>query len=456
MKVNKLLLKKKWFLISLGLLSSEVFAIPPEDKLNLDYTRPEVSILDPRLSKIGEVCHSLDDSMDIKVDFTTAMITNNASIKMTIKGNDVRRGYAGVGGETKETVADDLYFLKKWGISTNGELVVDYEKNVSVPVKKWKYVDQFCFNQAIMSHFTPQWKISQHYIPIYDNPPYATGLDNNNENFRKYCIGSRESTEDGSTYWPSESGKDFQNPPQAVRAGLEKPFDEYLGKYIFYRGREEVSTGGSVNKPETGTLRPSTEWVLNQTGSDKDTYVFPIQPAGSFQSRVNPGGWFHFKLNNRNISSLTLDLALGDNHNIFRWERDVNSLDNTLVFKGVTTAPHLGSAGNVKDDPYASFYDKSKTGPDFYFGGTLVKGSFLTSDYKNYIKNTIPLSLPPTHNGDINLVNTHSLTLLIGRTEGFGSGDYAVTVYGQPLKFGPLYNGNKEVVSAMQVRNACH
>ncbi|ECD7244841.1 hypothetical protein LVO39_005315 [Salmonella enterica] len=121
----------------------------------------------------------------------------------------------------------------------------------------------------------------------------------------------------------------------------------------------------------------------------------------------------------------------------------------------MTQQSRLMPAGDIENDPYkgASFYTRDVASG--YFRGTLVAGKSLNSTYTDYNK-FMPLSLPPATPGDINLVNTDSLTFKIGMTNGTAGGDPMVTVFGQPLKFGPLYAGDKEMISAMKVRNACY
>lgn len=447
MNVNKFSLKKRWYWIFLVLLSPGAFS----EKLDFDYEQPVSDSLNPLLLKLGNVCHSLVDPMDIKVRFKEGMITDNVNIVMTIEGADLHKGYTGMTAVDANKVVDDLY--SRWKISTDGNVIYDYIRDITVPVTKPEYVDQFCFADHIIV-IDNKYGFVRYHPPIYDNPPYFYNSGDGRD-FSRYCLGRSQAGDKEMVYWPD----DFYNPPQLVRDGLQKGWEEYQGKYIFYRGKNIVPAG-TVDKTEAGTTNTTdVDWDQHSQTSNKNAYVFPIKFKNSSLDILRKGE-FNFKLNNRNVLSLTLDISMShpgtaypDDHNIFKWERDDNSLDHTLVFKGAALKQNVISAGEVLSDPYQSFYDNKKINRSFR--GTLVSNQSLTSGYEDYIKK-IPLSLPPKKDGDINLVNTQGLEILIGRFGNYGSGDFGITLYGQPLKFGPLYNGKKEVASAMQVRNACY
>lgn len=93
MKTKLFLLKKRWLFISLVLLSPEIFAGLSNDGLVLDYTRADVSGLDPRLSKLAKACHTLTDPMVIHVLFGP-MSTQYMKVTMTVYGNKAGKGYA--------------------------------------------------------------------------------------------------------------------------------------------------------------------------------------------------------------------------------------------------------------------------------------------------------------------------------------------------------------------------
>ncbi|EJS1434439.1 hypothetical protein NXB81_005780, partial [Salmonella enterica] len=54
------------------------------------------------------------------------------------------------------------------------------------------------------------------------------------------------------TYWP-----DYNTRPQAVIEGMAKPWNEYQGKYIFYRHKEDKPTGTSSHHTESQDYSPS-------------------------------------------------------------------------------------------------------------------------------------------------------------------------------------------------------
>ncbi|EJF3713425.1 hypothetical protein ABCJ02_005338, partial [Salmonella enterica] len=216
-------------------------------------------------------------------------------------------------------------------------------------------------------------------------------------------------------------------------------------------------------KEETSSVPATKPEQVVRINNSTLSYVFPIRLTENGMSILKKGN-FRLTLSQRNITSLTLRItrrAAGYDDTIqdFTWKRDggASELSNTLRFTPTPMTQHITPAGDIKDDPYAPFYDR-KSLNNSYFRGTLVAESSLNNNYKNYVKNISPLSLPAKSMGDINLLNTQKLKFVIGQAHPGGGlgGDYTVTVFGQPMKFGPLYAGNQEMVSAMQLRDACY
>ncbi|ASD87795.1 hypothetical protein DOI44_27990 [Salmonella enterica subsp. enterica serovar Panama] len=452
MKMNHMSLMKRGVLLSLVLLSPAILAA---ENLNFNYTRSDVSGLDPRLSKLAKACHTLTDPMVIHVLFGP-MSTQYMKVTMTVYGKKAGKGYAvysSSGAGLKKNTADpDL--VVPWVVSNKGSASGIAYNDVTTPDYHTVYDDPFCFEGTFATlNMANEYAFTHHHMPIYDKPPYVFSSGNGND-YQKYCMNFDKTNGGENTYWP-----DFKNPPEAVREGLKKPWGEYQGKYIFYRHKEDKPTGTSSHHTESQDYSPS----VNQSGgSDSVPGVvlnFPVYKEGSGYSNITKGK-FLVTLDNRNVTSLELDISQNvpgyePSHAVFRWQRS-EGLSNVLAFQGMTQQSRLMPAGDIENDPYksASFYAGDVASG--YFRGTLVAGKSLNSTYTDYINKIMPLSLPPATPGDINLVNTDSLTFKIGMTNGTAGGEPMVTVFGQPLKFGPLYAGDKEMISAMKVRNACY
>ncbi|ECD0914502.1 hypothetical protein EU918_21650 [Salmonella enterica subsp. enterica serovar Poona] len=462
MKKHEASMIKKGILLSLILLSPEILAAT--ENLNFNYTRADASSLDPRLSKLAKACHTLTDPLNINVQFG-GMNTQNTRVKMTVYGSNAGKGYAvytlpgspgkpapgTVNRAALKSSTTDPDLLVPFGLSVKGQASLHVSQMVTGTVHETRYVDQFCFSKSTFRdiHSFPD---SDGAPPIYDNPPYTPGLGSSD--YQKYCLGFTRVNppNKGDTYWP-HYGKET---PAPVAAGIRKPWDEYLGKYVFYRGKEDnVDTGVVETHEESKDLNPTVDEGITALSSE---YDFPVYAKDTTTSALN-GGNFNLELFNRDVTSLELEIR--DVHpgyppsvNVFTWKRDNSYLNNVLAFQGVTRHElPQEPGGDIKNDPYQTFY---KNVSQSYFRGTLVDDSALNQKYKDHINNIMPLSLPAKSPGDINLVNTDSLTFKIKMLNGTAGGDYQVTVYGQPLKFGPLYTGSKMALSAMQVRDACY
>ncbi|EAB2832362.1 hypothetical protein YS65_000735 [Salmonella enterica subsp. enterica] len=447
MKVYNTSLIKKGILLSLVLLSPEILAA---ENLNFNYTRADASSLDPRLSKLAQACHTLTDTMDINVLFGEIMDTRNLRVTMTVYGKNAGKGYSAVyslpGTSGKSATDPDL--VVPWSLTFKGAASLTVEQISTTPVMETVYDDPFCFSLK-----TPQgnsiYANSNKMPPIYSQPPYAKGYSN--KDFKKYCWDFNRVNPDNreDTYWPN-----YDERPDVIAKGMAKSWGEYQGKYMFYRHKYSTDSGATEQHSNWSNIEQSVDAAGGSSAVPGVVNEFPIYQKGAANS-VLRNGKFLIKLNNRNVTELKLDIEntyLGA-HSIFTWKRDGGYLSNVLAFQGVQEAFEILSAGDIQNDPYQSFYNDGGKGKKAYFRGTLAEAGSLNQKYKDYIKNIMPLSLPPAYRGDINLVNTHSLTFKIGSVNTTGT---TVTVYGQPLKFGPLYSADKEAVDAMQVRNACY
>lgn len=453
MKKHDASLIKKGILLSLVLLSPEILAAT--ENLNFNYTRADVSSLDPRLSKLGKTCHTLDDPIAILVRFKRDINTQSLHYVMTVEGAPVSKAYARLSSLSSggKTVSDpDL--LVPWGVTLSGKASFNVVENYTEQVTT--YVDPFCFSweMATATHYFPE---SEGFIPIYRDPPYSTSTATDSSEFVRYCIGDnplkprrRNPSNYMDTFWP-----DYNNPPDIVKNHISSSpnRDDYLFKYIFFR----KLTTTPVDKEHW----VSKDVTANGSYTEPSARIeFPVYFGNNFAITKEAAG-FTVYVNNRNITGLKLEIFLDSRPNApvtaFTWKKDNSYLNNVLSFVGEHHNGGLRSAGNIPEDPYVkSFYTQNVGHENNYFRGTLVKKYFLNSAYTDYVNNIAPLSLPAKKQGDINLVNTDGLVFEIGQMTRWAA-DPTITVYGQPLKFGPLHTGNqKEVLSAMQVRNACY
>ncbi|ENT3641923.1 hypothetical protein ACFERN_005164, partial [Salmonella enterica] len=445
MRMNHMSLNRKWILFSLVLLSPAILAA---ENLNFNYTRADSRSLEPQLLKLGKACHSRDDPMDVEVDFLPDLLTSNSRIELIVSGEVQKKGYAGLSVLFKNPVVDyDLQTSMDITAGGGGSTIYG-TYDVTTPKTKTVYEDPFCFHKDMYNITNQRFDNSDKYIPIYHEEPHAY-YDQPADAFYKYCDISRvQPTTDGSTYWP-----DYDNPPEGIKtaiAATRGDRDQFLFKYMFYRHKYEISDGTVTHQKEETSSVPATkpEQVVRINNSTL-SYVFPIRLTENGMSILKKGN-FRLTLSQRNITSLTLRItrkAAGYDDTIqdFTWKRDggASELSNTLRFTPTPMTQHITPAGDIKDDPYATFYDR-KSLNNSYFRGTLVAESSLNNNYKNYVKNISPLSLPAKSMGDINLLNTQKLKFVIGQAHPGGGlgGDYTVTVFGQPMKFGPLYAGN--------------
>ncbi|EBC1279781.1 hypothetical protein G6T08_005070 [Salmonella enterica] len=461
MKVYNTSLIKKGILFSLFLLSPEILAA---ENLNFKYTRADASSLDPRLSKLAKACHTLTDPLNINVQFG-GMLTNNVNVKMRVYGSNASKGYAvytlpgspgksasgSVNRAALKSSTTDPDLLVPFGLSIKGQANLQVAQSVSRPVLVTEYGDPFCFSKGV---YRDQYKFpaSDGAPPIYYRPPYTKWLSDNSSDFETYCVnsGKERPSNQEDTYWP-HYGEDIPGP---VANGIEKGgWDGYLGKYIFYRGKKQVDSGKTETTSKWVNLNPTVDKAITALSTE---YDFPIYKYDTSYSALQSGN-FNLQLFNRDVTRLELEITVFDGDppsiNLFTWKRDNSYPNNVLAYQGATLQIAQEPGGDIENDPYQTFY---KNISQSYFRGTLVDDSSLNQKYKDQINNIMPLSLPAKRPGDINLVNTDSLTFKIKMTSGIYGGNFQVTVYGQPLKFGPLYTGSKMALSAMQVRDACY
>ncbi|EIC0165879.1 hypothetical protein K9325_004797 [Salmonella enterica subsp. enterica serovar Kinondoni] len=455
MEKNDASMIKKGILFSLILLSPEILAA---ENLNFKYTRADASSLDPRLSKLAKACHTLTDPLNINVQFG-GMLTNNVRVKMRVYGSNASKGYAvytlpgspgksasgSVNRAALKSSTTDPDLLVPFGLSVQGQAHLQVSEPVIRPIYETRYVDPFCFSSGVYKNDSA-FPDSKGAPPIYDSAPYTSGLGDSD--FDTYCMTWDKETpfNQEDTYWPHYG----ESIPGPVARGIEKGgWDGYLNKYIFYRGKKQVDTGKTETTSKLVNLNPTVDKAITALSTE---YVFPVFKNDTSYSALLSGN-FNLQLFNRDVTRLELEITSFSGINLFTWKRDNSYPNNVLAYQGATSELVQLPGGDIENDPYQTFY---KNISQSYFRGTLVDDSSLNQKYKDQINNIMPLSLPAKRSGDINLVNTDSLTFKIKMTGGTSGGNVQLTVYGQPLKFGPLYTGSKMALSAMQVRDACY
>ncbi|EBY9433375.1 hypothetical protein G6O06_004179 [Salmonella enterica subsp. enterica] len=444
MKIFNTSLKNTGILFSLVLLSPGIMA----ETLNVQYDRGGILSLEPRVGLQAKACHSKADPMNIRVRFGPMFIGGDINVTIAINGNDYNKNYALFSSlpAVKNNAGIDLDFLVPFNVSIKGNASGTEGHNVTTAAipKKVTYGDVVCFarNYHNIGTGRTDTQSSGGYLPILT----TTMRGGNYDDFlsRSENLGACEGREDNQSedyYWP-----DYHKRAKAFQDSRE---DGFLFKHKFYRSKKITEGTPSTTKLEFGDFSSS---VGNEIHDGDFVYRFPLG-SGSKDAIMNIlGGDFLLRLNNRNISSMTLTVSTGGASEVWTWKAAVNDGNNLHLTRSLA----LGVTALASDnsDPYAKYLFYAKN--DFY-KGTLAGKSALNQAYTDYINNTVPLSLPQDSAGDINLVNTDNLIFTIGQkpnTQGYGSMTFSA--YGQPLKFGPLLVGSKEVANAMQMRNACY
>lgn len=415
-------LTKTGIIFSLVLLSPGVMAAEKEN-LNFNYTRSGELRLDPRTSVQARACHSKGDPININFRLNN-LRQSTLHITLEIKGQGYSKSYsvfpatksmAGKSGAGDFTVP---FSIKKNG-TANGTNVVTVHHE-AVPAQ---FGTRFCFKG------TPGGKIA-----VLEGISSLPGFD-----FNEVCK-DRATVFDGKYNWGG-------NP----NAGASQPgyiTDSMIWKYNFFTSY----TPGRPARDEQQWQDFSGPVVDNgEVVSELYAYALPIP-------QMTDKGNFTFNLSNRNITTLKLYIKV-NNQAVYSWTWE-KSKDNPNILRLTYTNPvqmPIISPGpaDSNSDPYAKNLFYKRNG---FYKGTLASGNSLNQKYTNYIKNVIPLSLPSDIDGNINLVNTDSLTFVLQKNNDpdASQGFMKLSVFGQPLQFGPLKVNDKDVASAMQIRNACY
>lgn len=476
-KINLFSQVRRWGILSLVLLSPEIQAV---ENLDADYSGTGKFSLEPRLGVTARACHSLADPIDIKFEFGE-MIAPNA-IYLKLNGENYTKGYAVLnpvsGGGTVADTRKDPDFQVPWHVHISGNVQGNHAKPVSTQAIPESYNYPFCFAHghpwnAISE--TDTLKYTSGYWPVF-RPDYfnaghrawqrptpdANAIPQDRYNWDQwnyYCKGRKTAADVGSyapnLVWSDPNNNDSnKGDPQYEAANAEirdqvRKNNDFLTYNLFYISRTPGTPAG-VTYANT-TLDPVRDY---DSRFNEVSYLFPIDSVNDDLVFLE-SGHFSVKLDNRNITSMTLTIFSNYSQgykSVWTWSRDS---DNSALMR-------LAKTGNIgidpvsnqdNSDPYSvlGFYKKQALN---HFKGTLVAPSSLIDGFEKLVP---PLSLPPASDGDFSLVNTDSLTFSIGQPRvGGGQGNWTLSVLGQPLKFAPLYINNKEAVSAMQMRNACY
>lgn len=430
MKVYNTSLIKKGILFSLFLLSPEILAA---ENLNFNYTRSGVLNLEPRLGLQARACHSKGDPMDIRIHLAPIRVGEKFNVTLAVQGAAYTESYAvfsAVSRKDKKLVAD-TDFLVPWSVDVKGNTKGNYLYWAFTPETLPVWGNNFCF--------VPDKRNDSSYTKGY--APVFKGTDDYNLCRKKPILFDQRYV------W---GGNPVTTPmPEQIKSKVDEYGDAYLtGNYQFF-------TTYTPGKPSYHDV-DSSDFNSSENKVSKEenfTYRLPIGSENNMGVRID-GGDFLIKLSNRNISSLTLTITSGNVSDVWSWRVAADD-----VYKNRLHLNHLSNLGiqalvSDNSDPYFvnHFYKENR-----YYKGSLAAGAFLTQAYTDYIDSIMPLSLPPSSDGEINLVNTDGLTFTIGQqssVQGYGSMKFSA--YGQPLKFAPLIVNGKEAASAMQVRNACY
>ncbi|HGA5940633.1 TPA: hypothetical protein ACIS3Y_003136 [Salmonella enterica subsp. enterica serovar Saintpaul] len=457
MKMNHFSQTRIWTVLSLALLSPVLQAASDNNDISLDfnYTRSTDALsLEPRLGLTARACHSMADPIDIKFDFGQ-MYPAPSAIHLELKGKDYTKGYAAFrpapGGRTVTDVHNDPDFKVPWGGHVSGHI----EGYNVIPVPVYNY--PFCFaHDHLLNGHIDKLNNTYGYWPIfrpdyfkevsrYWQTPAPAGISQDVYDLSQwtfYCSNRKSAADAGDYAQELVWGDPRDNAPNNEIKHQVSLNEGFLTSNLFYISR----TFSSASDP----LNP----VRNYDFSGHDvSYLFPFDRKNGNWVNIN-NGHFLFRLNNRNIKSMTLTIPSDYDKgykSVWTWRRDGDSNTLSLIKSANTVMSPVSNQDS--SDPYSilGFY---KNAAQSHFKGTLVAKSSLNENFKKHIP---PLSLPAATDGDINLANTDSLTFSMGKPslQG-GTGNWTLSVLGQPLKFAPLYINDKEVVSAIQVRNACY
>ncbi|EDL9821059.1 hypothetical protein CSU72_04275 [Salmonella enterica subsp. enterica serovar Infantis] len=440
MKKHDASMIKKGILLSLVLLSPEILAAT--ENLNFNYTRADASSLDPRLGIQARACHSKADPVNIRILFEPMMIGfGDYNVRLVVNGAPYAKSYAVFNNavSVNKNAGVDPDFLVPWRVDAKGSAKGASVYNAIFPsTPPGAQGRNFCFEHGYRGG-----KRTFGYKPLIDDGTTTSQYYAVCRNKPKFI--------DLDHSW--EGNIETAPAPPVLKAQYDKQGYSFLEASVFFEhynpgtpeshqlDTEFFNSSGSVIAPETDNI---------------SSYRLPLGNDNNVAVTIDSGD-FLFTLGNRNISSLSLIVSYRGGSDVWRWApAQDDPVKNVLhlTFKSDFGTQPAATGKNLDVYSASGFYVANYSGG---FRGTLATENSLSDVYRNYIDKIMPLSLPAKNGGDLNLANTESLTITLGKKPGQdGAGSMTFSVYGQPLKFSPLYLDNKEVISARKLRDACY
>ncbi|EKC2495413.1 hypothetical protein OOO55_004559 [Salmonella enterica] len=446
-------LTKTGILFSLVLLSPGVMAA---ESLNFNYTLPGALSLEPRLGLQTRACHALSDPMKIKFIVKDIDPANDV-VNLKVNGSDVSSAMV--------PFKDNVNFIIPFKVDYTGSTTQTMQvvlPGTPAQAEKTEPTNGYCFLNVQISSWSATGGGK-----TFGYPPLTPGqLDSGwGKMVGDHC---RQRLKDARNKMYFDYDKPLSEADPEVQKmisqgpGVGIPFLVQTQHNAFFKGRTIISPAVPAGPEIHNDLTLSPDSYNGTTGVVNQDITVHSSPQSGIKgvNFIKVNGEIDFDISQRNISSIELKIVKkGGEENVLRWARsNINDETTKNVLKlmstgTITSAPSVGS-NLLVDDMYSKndFYTAgAKNG---VFRGTLASRSDLNDSYKVYVEDNTPLSLPAGSRGDINLVNTDSVTLEV--TKNNQTGEYSVLAYGVPLQFSDVLSAGKTVASAMSVRNICY
>lgn len=436
MKINKFSLKKKCFFISLILLAPEIQAESDSVLFNYiasePFTQAQRSVLETR------ACRSLTDPIKVRL-LLDKVDSSGELISLKINGKEINT--------VIEPFKEGVTFIKPFEITSSSNISGQW---VTMSEGTPKYVtvidksEPYCFSILKVS-------VDRVYplglIPIFPGSP-----------FHYLCIGGDNvERKEGPVFDPDKGEKEA---PDEVKNEVNVGNKLYFYSHTFYKkGTPRKILIGYNN--DAVPLYHDLDNPIIQDVKDVNEYnqLFPyFNSVDAIHTFLT--GSVDLLLSERNVQSveLTVSQRKDGKSASFKWNRVNANDENTLNILRLALSDDTGlvkpaSGQSDAEDIYLKngFYtSQGNTTPNTFYRGTLVTSAGLN---EKYASNITPLSLSASTGGDINLVNTDSITLRLKRDD---AGNYTAWFYGQPLQFSDVIFAGKKVATAKMVRDTCY
>ncbi|EIP3426026.1 hypothetical protein LSE82_004878 [Salmonella enterica] len=438
MKKHNISLMKRGILLSLILMSPEILAAEKSENLNFHYTKGTADGVG-RIGQQVRACRSLTDPITVKFVLDN-VDSRNEQINLKINGKDIK--------SIIEPFRESASFIHPFTLSSSSKISgiwgVMKETQPDYYDKLTEKKEPYCFDSR--RQVRPDAVVPFGLLSI----PY-TG-----DTFSPWCYYPKRII-DGPVY---NNEKPLSEAPEEVQYAVRNGNKQYFFDHIFYK------KGVYTKVPVPGSSHPIRQEFRFDGPFDEVSnageldYTLPYEHS-SDATDTRLSGFMDLHLSQRNIQSVELTiLRKKDKKAIsFRWSRfDTGSEAHTNILRlklsGDTGLVKPASGQSDAEDMYLNngFYApyKTKTAPNTFYRGTLVSYNGLNDKYTSH---TPLLSLPASIEGDINLVNTDSITLELKRDD---TGNYMAWFYGQPLQFSDVIFAGKMVATAKTVRDECY